>query len=480
VIKNLGNTGGGGGGGGGVAISAAATSFSTGTVVFSNSNGVSFGLSNNNVLTASVAAGAANINFSAGTTSSGLGSVVFSNSNGLSFGLNGSTITGSASQSNQAFSAQGGSSAFQTLVFTNSNGVSFSNTAGSIWGSVAAQSAQTQSNIAGIYDGANSISTGTVQFSNANGVSFGINGQTITASVVGGGGANVTNPFFEPPIIGVSISPVFQYNNMVFQPFVLEQNLSMVRLQLAQIVTSQSTTTMNISASISGGTGSSASGSFLHQGTMGLFSRVSTGTNVNSSNIVSFFTNTYSYGLGLSDSVSWSTNAGSATASWTTSGAISYIGSVNSAGVGSTASFGTSGSGTFSSLSAGANTFQTTIAASFASLVLSNTRPVIIPFGTSLSPGEYWLGLAVQSSTGSTNDTLQNMNIVNARMLMYTPYAGGNYAEMGGTVSVTSSGWRQGQGSYSLSANITTTIALPTIQWWSAQNLWFNMQLGTK
>src|SRR6185295_17763765 len=34
------------------------------------------------------------INFSAGTTSSDLGSVVFSNSNGVSFGLNGSTITG--------------------------------------------------------------------------------------------------------------------------------------------------------------------------------------------------------------------------------------------------------------------------------------------------------------------------------------------------------------------------------------------------
>jgi hypothetical protein len=56
----------------------------------------SIGISGNEVLVsfATVAAGA--VNFSAGTTSSNLGSVVFSNSNGVSFGLNGATITASA------------------------------------------------------------------------------------------------------------------------------------------------------------------------------------------------------------------------------------------------------------------------------------------------------------------------------------------------------------------------------------------------
>lgn len=38
-----------------------------------------------------------------------------------------------------------------------------------------------------LYDGANSITSGTAQFSNANGVTFGINGQTITASANAGG-----------------------------------------------------------------------------------------------------------------------------------------------------------------------------------------------------------------------------------------------------------------------------------------------------
>lgn len=59
---------------------------------------------------------------------------------------------------------------------------SINGSSGTVTISAANQSVQTQSNIQGIYDGANSISTGTVRFSNSNGVSFGINGQTITGS----------------------------------------------------------------------------------------------------------------------------------------------------------------------------------------------------------------------------------------------------------------------------------------------------------
>lgn len=229
-------SGGGGGAADGVNIIAAGsqTANSTGTVVFSNSNGVSFGMSNNSVVTASVA-GAAAGSISAGTTRAILGELAFSNSNGLSFGISGQTITGSytvpstaglisalnisagttsnnssavrfqdsngvsfglnagtvtatvrtdylTSQSNQAFSASGGSSTFQTLSFTNSNGFSFSNTNGSIVGSY------TVPNTAGLISAIN-VSAGTtsnnasaVVFSNANGVSFGLSGSTVTGS----------------------------------------------------------------------------------------------------------------------------------------------------------------------------------------------------------------------------------------------------------------------------------------------------------
>jgi hypothetical protein len=76
-----------------IAISASGSSVSIGTIAFSNSNGVSFGMDGSTV-TASIAALAA-INVSAGTTSQNLSNVVFSNSNGVSFGLDGSTITAS-------------------------------------------------------------------------------------------------------------------------------------------------------------------------------------------------------------------------------------------------------------------------------------------------------------------------------------------------------------------------------------------------
>lgn len=74
------------------AISAGTQLASSGTVVFSNSNNVSFGMSNSSVVTA-----VALVNVSAGTTSNGLSAIVFNDANGVSFGLNGSTLTASVS-----------------------------------------------------------------------------------------------------------------------------------------------------------------------------------------------------------------------------------------------------------------------------------------------------------------------------------------------------------------------------------------------
>lgn len=181
---------GGAGGGGGVAVSAGAASVSNGTVVFSNSHNVSFGLNGSTVTaSASYSQSTAPGAIAAGTQTATSGTMVFSNSNGITFGMSGSTrITAShdglTSQSNQAFSAAGGSSAFQTLSFLNANGLSFSNNGGGVQASytVPTQTVQTQSLIAALYDGANSISTGTVRLSNLNGISFGINGQTLTGS----------------------------------------------------------------------------------------------------------------------------------------------------------------------------------------------------------------------------------------------------------------------------------------------------------
>jgi len=127
--------------GGGAALSAGTQSGNTGTIVFSNSNGISFGMSNSSIVTASYSvpstAGLISaINFSAGTTSNNLSAITFSNSNGVSFGLNGSTVTASVANSPQ--------------------------------GSISA--------------GTTSVALGQVIFSNSNNISFGLNGSTVTAS----------------------------------------------------------------------------------------------------------------------------------------------------------------------------------------------------------------------------------------------------------------------------------------------------------
>src|SRR6266581_4579671 len=95
-----------------ITISAGSQFASSGTISFVNSNGVTFGM-NNNQITASYTTPStnnliSNINVFAGTTSNNLSALTFSNSNGLSFGLNGSIITGSytvPTQTNQTIGA---------------------------------------------------------------------------------------------------------------------------------------------------------------------------------------------------------------------------------------------------------------------------------------------------------------------------------------------------------------------------------------
>jgi len=125
-------------------LSAGGATASLGTVVFSNSHGVSFGFngqtvtaSHNGLTTAmlSNAATLSNLRVSAGTTSNLLSALTFADGNGVSFGLNASIVTAShnglTSQSNQNVTAANGGFAFQTLSFSNVNGVSFGTSAGS-------------------------------------------------------------------------------------------------------------------------------------------------------------------------------------------------------------------------------------------------------------------------------------------------------------------------------------------------------------
>jgi hypothetical protein len=175
--------GGAAGAGGGIAISASNSLASTGTIIFSNSNGVTFGLSDG-VMTASYTVpGTTAFSNSNGVTFGLLGSTitasytvptipgatVFSNSNNVSFGLNGSTVTATAtvasSLTNVNFSAGNTSNNLSAVTFADGNGISFGLDNGTITASYTVP-----------------VIPGATVFSNSNNVSFGLNGSTVTAT----------------------------------------------------------------------------------------------------------------------------------------------------------------------------------------------------------------------------------------------------------------------------------------------------------
>lgn len=140
-------------------ISAGGSIMSLGTAVFSNANGMSFGI-DGHTLTAS---------YTVPTVPSQT-QFVFSNANGLTFGTTGSTVTGSYTVPAQT-----------EYFFSNDNGVTFGTS-----GSVVTASAVGGGGGGGggtISAGESSISLGQVVFSNSNNVSFGLNGSTITGSI---------------------------------------------------------------------------------------------------------------------------------------------------------------------------------------------------------------------------------------------------------------------------------------------------------
>lgn len=182
-----------GGAGDGVNILAAGTQTAntTGTVLFNNANGISFGMSNSSVITASytvpsTAGLLSAVNVSAGTTSNNLSALTFANSNGISFGLNGSVVTGTvktdylttAMASNrgsdfvQATAAFAGTSASGTIA---SNGISVS-----IGPYITTAALSNHSH--GVSFTSGSVAFQTLSFTNSNGISFNSGTQGIFAS----------------------------------------------------------------------------------------------------------------------------------------------------------------------------------------------------------------------------------------------------------------------------------------------------------
>jgi len=163
-------------------ISAGAQSVSSGSVVFANSNGVTFGM-NNGTITASVPAvggaqtGISGIGAAGGTATSG--TVIFSNSNGLAFGMNGQTMTGSYTVPTQT-----------AFVLSNSNNVSFGTNGSTVTASASFPAQTVDTNKAGTGFTSGGAGIGLSGTLNTNGLSLSATVPTQTVQPVAVSGSN--------------------------------------------------------------------------------------------------------------------------------------------------------------------------------------------------------------------------------------------------------------------------------------------------
>ena len=418
--------------------------------------------------------------------------VVFSNNNGVSFGLNGSTMTGSVAGTS-SLSGTG-------IVSISVNGSTIS--------IGASQSAQTQSLIQALYDGHNSITTGTISLASANGVTFSINGQTLSASVntsylgsnastnyvqanatiagtnitgtiasngmslsVAGGGGGYTNSFHEPVMWNdVNSATATAANLMVLQPFTLNNYLSFGQINM---VVSVGTNNVIVDAYASF---FCASGASLTLGTTGanscmqlinliLFSR---GTGNNTDNLFSIASTQNSiitfqtFNMAASASASASSQYGTYTGYGTY--AVSYpaitSATVSSSVVGSTSSWTTWGTGYASTTSTQSTTQHVTFTNStlggqglnqgFTNVtsLWTGNRMMPFQFATSLPPGEYWLGILSTSSISSSSSSsvggvIATSNTYTANNTVYNNITISNRLSYAGSTAtlVNSLGW---------------------------------------
>lgn len=192
-----------------IRVSAGTTSNLLSAITFANGGNVSFGI-NASTITASVNSSLTNINVSAGTTSNNLSAITFSNSNGISFGLNGSVVTGSVATSLTAINISAGTTSnnLSAVTFSNSNGISFG-----LNGSVVTGSVATSLTAINVSAGTTSNNLSAITFSNSNGLTFGLNGSVITGSYTVPGTLSV----FAQSNTTQSSSGTIPFNSLQFQ-----------------------------------------------------------------------------------------------------------------------------------------------------------------------------------------------------------------------------------------------------------------------
>ena len=362
------------------------TTYTSGTVTLQNANGISFGSSGANGISASYTVPAAQTGISGlivSNTTYTSGSVSFSNANGISFGSSaGQAVTASYTQSAQAISAQGGSSTFSTLNFTNSNNVSFSNTGGSIWGSYAL-------NVSAPGGTSNGLSG--LTFTNSGGVSFGLSTGagvgTLSAAV-----ATTAAYYFGGNTTGASSSSTAADQTLSINASgALSGGWTNGSIVLSAPATSSLSATGAVSLSVNGSTISIGAPNYgtLSYWDNGILAGSATATQNGVGSVVvqqiSLDANLYMSAVRqfISNSISSSSNSSNA----------------NTISV--QAGLYTLNASTLSLLTSGSQSYAFTNTSGNSNSVLTGIKGLTLPLAASLTPGNYWLGL--WSSTASAN-----------------------------------------------------------------------------
>jgi hypothetical protein len=323
--------------------------------------------------------------------------------------------------------------------------------------------------------GYSNISTGTAVLAGGNNITLSQNGASITISQ-----QDPLVSYFEPAVRGQTLTASLASASFLFQPFVVSAPIAMYRMYMYQSLASAQST-FSMSGQVSQTTQYTANGSWGLSGTLALFSRVSTGTNTNSSRISSFYSNSYSASAGMNLTVSESvTNASTATVSYTYLLNAGYLVNIDSAGNITTGSTQTSNALSFSiTTNANASVSTTAVCGVFIGDVYTGLRALPIPLNTTLTPGEYWMMYAVQSGTGSTNINFSNQVTYAQSLMYYSTQAASNFLPWGSTTTTAGTNVQQGWGILASGTISNTTIALNTISNNSNYQLWFNMMAIT-
>jgi hypothetical protein len=316
---------------------------------FGNAGGVTFGYDGTNVTAAAGTAAPSPVNISAGTTSNNLGSIVFGDSNGISFGLgtgaSSRSITATVqtnyqssnanyltSQSNQAISASNGSFTFQTAAFSNANGVTFGTSAGSIVSASVNTSYRASNDALGL----NTAQTNVTWTADSRGLSINAGGYAGTAS--GFTGANISATITLNSV-GLSLSlsglaALTSQSNQALSASNGSFTFQTAAFSNANGVTFGTSAGSIVSASVKtdyAGTGTSATNASITLNTAGLAISVAAGGGVNP--VVSNSAGSFSFttlNFSNANNVTWGTSAGSiVTASVAAPGAAAEANAIN-------------------------------------------------------------------------------------------------------------------------------------------------------